>query len=205
MPFFDLLRDAWMGALLSLVPVLALADAKAVGEEDSPRGAYVASQCVQAAQCPLFDEVYANTPAFRHALALNLRHGDEAVPDWVKGLLPRRGSARGAERQPPPARQPSQAATTASAMLPLRIDGRSYLLGRMSDPQDPRHLLVALYDTQRGFATLHYVNKEGKAALLGDTEEVLRKALVDYLNPGSGFAASLARPDVALPVPVSSQ
>lgn len=192
MPLFQLQAPTLAGAVIALIPLLTLAQ---TGEEkqDAPRGAYLASVCVQADRCPLFDEVYATTPPFRHALALNLRHGDAQVPEWVKDKLPRRDRQDDAAAAPP---------TTASPMLPLRIDDRSYLLGRMSDPQDARHRIVALYDTLRGSATLHYVNQDGKEALLGDTEELLRKVLRDYLNADSDFARALARPDVALPVPV---
>ncbi|WP_161786898.1 hypothetical protein, partial [Cupriavidus sp. SK-4] len=123
--------------------------------------------------------VYATTPAFRDALSLSLRHGNEVVPDWVKDKLPN-GQTHG--DVPPP--------TTASAMLPLRIDDRPYILGRMTDPENSGHLIVALYDTQRGFATVHYVNKDGNAALLGDTAEILRKVIHDYLNAESAFAKS---------------
>ena len=181
----------------SLVAVAAHAQEKdAQAKDDAPPGAFKASQCLEAPKCPLFDDVYANTPAFRHALSLNLRHGDELVPEWVKDKLPDR--RRDDSRAPPPP-------TTASAMLPLRIDDRSYLIGHMSDPADSRHRIVALYDTQRGFATVHYVDKDGKAMLLGDTTEILRKVMTDYLNADSPFAQSLGRPDIALPVPVRSQ
>jgi len=197
MPFFDLQRPLLpaQGMVLALVaPLLALADTGDAGKEDAPRGAFMASRCSQSAQCPRLDEVYATTPPFRHALSLALRHNDQAVPEWVKDKLP----GRDADRQKTPT------ATTATPMLPLRIDERTYILGRMSDPQDARHRLVALYDTQRGFATLHYVDAEGKAALLGDETEILRKVIADYLDADSSFAQSLARPDVALPVPVRS-
>ncbi|HYP83039.1 hypothetical protein [Variovorax sp.] len=180
----------WMclGALLA--PSVRAAD----DEKETPRGAHAASECREAPRCPLFDEVYAHTPAFRHALSLSLRHGDEAVPEWVKDRLPGHG---------PPPDQP-RPPTTATPMLPLRIDDRPYLLGHMSDPQNPRHRLVALYDTQRGLAAVDYVNADAKAARLGDDAEILRKVIDDYLRPESDFARSLARPDVALPVPVRS-
>ncbi|WP_066741085.1 hypothetical protein [Cupriavidus sp. D384] len=163
-------------------------------KQDAPRGAAMASQCTQADRCPLFDDVYAATPAFRHALSLSLRHGGEQVPEWVKDKLPG-GKARS---DTPPA-------VTASAMLPLRIDERPYLLGRMTDPENPAHRVATLYDTQRGIATVHYVGKDGDPRLLGDDTEILRKVMTDYLNADSPFARSLARPDVALPIPVSSQ
>ncbi len=182
-------------AVLCLLACPPFAAETAGGEsETAPRGAYMASQCKDAMRCPLFDEVYAATPAFRHALSLSLRHGGEDVPEWVKDKLPG-GSAR--SESPPP--------VTASAMLPLRIDDRSYLLGRMSDPRHPSHLIVALYDTQRGLATVHYVDQNGQRLLFGDTSEILRKVMLDYLNADSAFAASLARPDVSLPIPVKSQ
>lgn len=201
MPCFDLRASRLAGVLMAMMPLLATA-AEGDGKEDAVRGAYLASICVQAESCPLFDEVYATTPAFRHALALHLRHGDAVVPQWVKDKLPRSGTrqdpaARESRPQPPPG--------TASPMLPLRIDDRSYLLGHMSDPQNPRHRIVALYDTRRGSATLHYVDKDGKALLLGDSEDLLRKVMADYLNADSDFARSLARPDVALPVPVRGE
>ncbi|WP_420995271.1 hypothetical protein ACKI2N_028505 [Cupriavidus sp. 30B13] len=174
-------------------PAAEPADKDRSPDRPPPAGAHAASQCTEASRCPLFDEVYAATPAFRHALSLSLRHGDQVVPEWVKAKLPDR---RQRGDTPPP--------TTASAMLPLRIDDRPYVLGRMTDPENPAHLIVALYDTQRGFATVHYVDKDGKAALLGDTTEILRKVMLDYVNAESAFARSLARPDVALPVPVTS-
>jgi hypothetical protein len=177
--------------LAILLPGVAAADAE---QKEQPPGAYAASQCVQTSHCPLFDEVYASTPAFRHALSLSLRHGGESVPEWVKDKLPNRR----AERNTP-------ARATASGMLPLRIDQRSYILGRISAADNPTHLLVALYDTQRGFATVYYVSQDGRAALLGDTTEILRKVVADYLNVDSAFAQSIARPDVALPIPVKSQ
>lgn len=179
-------------ALLLVSPLVAAEQADK--SQIPPRGAYTAIQCSEASQCPLFDEVYATTPAFRHALSLSLRHGNEVVPDWVKDKLP---DGQAHSDAPPP--------TTASAMLPLRIDDRPYILGRMTDPENSGHLIVALYDTQRGFATVHYVNKDGNAALLGDTAEILRKVILDYLNAESAFARSLARPDVVLPIPVTSQ
>ena len=37
---------------------------------------------------------------------------------------------------------------------------------------------------------MHYVNKDGQAALLGDTTEILRKVMADYLNSDSEFAKS---------------
>lgn len=170
------------------------AEISAGSEADAgPRGAYMASQCKDATQCPLFDEVYAATPAFRHALSLSLRHGGEEVPDWVKDRLP--GNMR-RESVPP---------TTASPMLPLRIDERAYLLGRMTDPHNPSHLIVALYDTQRGFVTVHYVDQNGQHLLFGDTSEILRKVMIDYLNADSAFARSLARPNASLPISVKSQ
>ncbi|MDM0032251.1 hypothetical protein QTI33_08920 [Variovorax sp. J22P271] len=164
---------------------------------DTPPGAYQSAQCQQATQCPLFDDVYAHTPAFRHALSLNLRHGGEVVPEWVKDKLPSR--RREANASPP------GPASTAPTMLPLRIDDRPYILGQMSDPQAQRHRLVALYDTERGFATIYYTNEGGKASLLGDTTEILRTVMNDYLNADSAFARSLASPDVVLPIPVVSQ
>ena len=90
-------------------------------------------------------------------------------------------------------------------MLPLRIDERSYLLGRMANPEDPANLIGTLYDTQRGLATVYYVNQHGQRLLLGDTTEILRKVMTDYLNADSEFARSLVRPDVPLPIPVKSQ
>jgi hypothetical protein len=159
----------------------------------APRGAYMASQCTDTMRCPLFDEVYSATPAFRHALSLSLRHGGEVVPEWVKDKLPHGG---------PRNETPSP---TASAMLPLRIDERSYLLGRMANPEDPANLIGTLYDTQRGLATVYYVNQHGQRLLLGDTTEILRKVMTDYLNADSEFARSLVRPDVPLPIPVKSQ
>jgi len=201
--FFAPPRTAWAGALIGLLPLLAVADT-ATRQEESPRGAYLASQCLEASGCPLFDEVYAATPPFRHALALHLRSGDEAVPEWVKDKLPGYEGEAGAG-DGSPVRSTAPLTSSASAMLPLRIDDRSYLLGRMTDPQDPRHRIVALYDTVRGSVTLHYVNKDGKAAFLGDTQEILRKVMNDYLDADSEFARSLARPDVALPVPVRSR
>lgn len=196
---FTVLRDRLTTtsfvALLVAVSVHAQ-EKDAQRKDDTPPGAYKASQCLEAPKCPLFDDVYANTPAFRHALSLNLRHGDELVPEWVKDKLPDR--RRDEDKAPPPP-------VTASAMLPLRIDDRSYLIGHMSDPADSRHRIVALYDTQRGFATVHYVNKDGEAALLGDTTEILRKVMTDYLNTDSAFARSLERADIALPVPVRSE
>jgi hypothetical protein len=171
------------------------AETSAGGESDTaPRGAYMASQCTDATRCPLFDEVYATTPAFRHALSLSLRHGGEVVPEWVKDKLPH-GSTR--NEAPPP--------VTASAMLPLRIDERSYLLGQMADPENPSRVIVALYDTQRGLVTVHYVNQNGQRLLLGDTTEILRKVMTDYVNADSAFARSLARPDVPLPIPLKSE
>jgi hypothetical protein len=182
-------------AALCLLACPSFAAETAGSESDTaPRGAYMASQCKDAMRCPLFDEVYATTPAFRHALSLSLRHGSQEVPEWVKDKLPG-NSTQGGESPP----------VTASAMLPLRIDERSYLLGRMTDPQNPSHLIVALYDTQRGFATVHYVNQDGQRLLLGDTSEILRKVMIDYLNADSEFAMSVARPDVTLPIPVNSQ
>lgn len=196
---FIVLRDHFTAPSIValLIVVSAHAQDKDVqAKDDAPPGAYKASQCLEAPKCPLFDDVYANTPAFRHALSLNLRHGDELVPEWAKDKLPDR--RRDDNKAPPPP-------TTASAMLPLRIDDRSYLIGHMSDPADSRHRIDALYDTQRGFATVHYVNKDGQAALLGDATEILRKVMTDYLNTDSAFSRSLERPDVALPVPVRSQ
>lgn len=186
-----------LGACLFLMlcaPTLAHCGDQEATPASSPRGAYMASQCKEAMRCPLFDEVYAATPAFRHALSLSLRHGGEEVPGWVKDKLPRK-QAHGDASVPP----------AASAMLPLRIDDRSYLLGRMTDPENPAHLIVALYDTERGFASVHYVNKEGTVALLGDDTDILRRVITDYLNADSPFARSLSQPGVALPIPVSGK
>ena len=180
--------------LVLLAGAAQAADGNAPVKQDAPRGAAAATRCTKAGLCPLFDDVYAATPAFRHALALGLRHGDTRVPDWVKDKLP--GTK---------ARSDAPPAVTASAMLPLRIDERPYLLGRMTDPENPAHRIAALYDTQRGIATVHYVDKDGESHLLGDDAEILRKVMTDYLNADSPFARSLARPDVALPIPVSSQ
>jgi len=203
MPCSDSRVSVLAGALMALMPWLAVA-AETDAKQEAVRGAYLASGCVQAENCPRFDEVYATTPPLRHALALHLRHGGAAVPQWVKHKLVQRGRARdAASRDPGPAQ--AQMPTTASPMLPLRIDDRSYLLGDMNDPQDPRHRIVALYDTHRGSATLHYVDRDGTAALLGDTQPLLRRVMMDYLNPGSDFARSLARPDVALPVAVRGE
>lgn len=200
-------RDYIRAAMLLLLAVdvqgVCADEASAPQQGDAPRGAYMATQCVRAAQCPLFDEVYAATPSFRHALALNLRHGDQTVPEWVKDKLPRQRLEQGSTSQGTGA--PMQSTPTASPMLPLRIDDRSYLIGQMSDPQDPRHRIVALYDTLRGFATLYYIDRDAKAVLLGDTQELLRKVMSDYLNSDSDFARSLSRPDVSLPVPVRGQ
>ncbi|WP_250514599.1 hypothetical protein [Caballeronia sp. INDeC2] len=183
-------------AALCLLACPAFAAETSSGSEfdTAPRGGYMASQCKDAARCPLFDEVYATTPPFRHALSLSLRHGGEVVPEWVKDKLPG-GSAR--SETPPYA--------TASAMLPLRIDDRSYLLGRMSDPEMPSHQIVALYDTQRGLATVYHVRQDGQRLLLGDTTEILRKVMTDYLNAGSAFARSVAHPDVPLPISVKTR
>ncbi|MCA3183226.1 MAG: hypothetical protein INH12_00130 [Cupriavidus sp.] len=180
--------------LVLLAGTAQAADDSAQAKQDAPRGAAMAVRCTEAARCPLFDDVYAATPAFRHALALGLRHGGTQVPDWVKDKLPG-GKAHSDAPQ----------AGTASAMLPLRIDERPYLLGRMTDPENPSHRIAALYDAQRGIATVHYVDKDGEPHLLGDDAEILRKVMTDYLNADSPFAQSLSRPDVALPIPVSSQ
>jgi hypothetical protein len=189
-------RNVLQFAALCFLACPAFAAGTSAGSESAtaPRGAYMASQCKDAARCPLFDEVYATTPPFRHALSLSLRHGGEVVPEWVKDKLPG-GSTRS---EAPPS-------VTASAMLPLRIDDRSYLLGRMSDPEMPSHQIVALYDTQRGLATVHYVRQDGQRLLLGDTTEIVRKVLTDYLNADSAFARYVAHPDVPLPVPVKTQ
>ncbi len=182
-------------AVLCVLAGPSFAAETAGSESDTaPRGAYMASQCKDAMRCPLFYEVYATTQELREALSLSLRHGGEDVPEWVKDKLPGGSAHRDA---PPP--------VTASAMLPIRIDERSYLLGRMSDPHNPSHLIVALYDTQRGLATVHYVKQDGQRLLFGDTSEILRKVMIDYLNADSAFALSLARPDVSLPIPVKSQ
>lgn len=194
--------DCLMRSLLALL-LLGItgargADVEVTTRQQPPRGAYMASQCKEASQCPKFDEVYAATPAFRHALSLSLRHGDEVVPEWVKVKLPKQGERNQIARDTP-------SPGTASSMLPLRIDDRSYLLGRMADPERPEHIMAVLYDTTRGFATVHYVNREGKTALLGDGTDILRRVMTDFLNADSPFAKSLGRPDVALPVPVRSQ
>lgn len=171
----------------------------AYGYAGPPKGAHLASICEHSAECPLFDDVYADTPPFRYALSLSLRHGKAEVPEWIKTKLGRSQDGKA---------QPERAANrvgTASPMLPLRINGRSYLLGRMSDPANAQHSIVALYDTARGFVTVHYVNEKGEAALYGDTTEILRKVVTDYLDPETPFARSVSSIDVSLPIPVTSQ
>ncbi|WP_137925682.1 hypothetical protein [Cupriavidus sp. 2SB] len=175
------------------VPLLGNAASTDAPSNDVPRGAYMASQCTRASQCPRFDDAYATTPAFRHALSLALRHANQDVPVWVKGKLPGASTHR------------DSPSGSASPMLPLRIDDQPYVLGTMADPENPDHNIAALYDTQRGFITVHYVNPSGEELLIGDSTEILRKVMVDYLNPASAFSRSLVRPDVALPIPVSSK
>lgn len=160
----------------------------------SPRGANQASQCRVAADCPLFDEVYAATPSFRHALALALRHGNASVPEWVKDKLNSQGKPRDAA-----------APMTASNMLPLRVDEQPYVLGRMADPENSAHAISALYDIRRGFISVYYVNREGHSLLLGDTTEILQRVVIDFVNAGSAFSQALREPDVALPIPIRSR
>lgn len=191
MPMSDLcLPAAVFGTLLALWTSTSTAQTEGAAT-DAVRGAHLATQCKERAACPLFDEVYATTPAFRHALSLSLRHGGERVPEWVKHKV----SDAGGHRHAGPA--------TATPMLPLAIDGEPFLLGRMTDPERADHLVAALYDTRIGAATVFYVNPDGNGALLGPDADILRRVMIDYMNPGSAFARSLAQPDLALPVPVS--
>ncbi|GJG94382.1 hypothetical protein [Cupriavidus pauculus] len=189
------------GALFAFCSIV-VATTAALGaeraEDRPPRGAYMASQCKDARACPLFDDVYATTPPFRHALSLSLRHGRLQVPDWVKAKLEH-------NRNGPADDVAGSLMDTASPMLPLRIDGRSYLLGRMMDPANAQHRIVALYDTTRGSITVRYFDEKGKTALFGDTTEILVKVITDYVNPDSPFSRSANRTDVSLPIPVSSK
>ena len=188
--------DRILALMLGMTMAISgLCEENAKSDEPTPqRGAYAATQCREAPQCPLFDEVYAATPAFRHALALSLRHGDEQVPDWIKDKLP---GGRSVSKTP--------ALGTASPMLPVSIDDRPYILGRMTDPQSSMDTVVALYDTHRGISTVYFISKHGQPKLLGDETAILQKVIKDYVNTDSDFARALARPDLALPIPVSSR
>jgi hypothetical protein len=173
------------------------------GYAEAPWGAHAASICEQAVKCPLFDDVYANTPPFRHALSLSLRHGKEEVPEWVKVKL---GQNRNdTHRNDALQGNDANRIVTASPMLPLRIDDRIYLLGNMADPQNAQHRIAALYDTTRGFATVYYTNEKGEGAFYGDTTDVLRRVMTDYLNRDTPFSHTVNSTDVTLPIPVSSQ
>lgn len=80
-----------------------------------------------------------------------------------------------------------------SAFSLLILSSQSVLAAGGTDEHQPRGAYMASQC------------KDGRSSLLGDDTEILGKVMTDYLNPDSAFARSLANPDVALPIPVSSK
>ena len=197
-----------VSALVPGLAVLALASRpiEAIGSEGHPeeprklwraqtdpaKGAAAAGKCAKIADCPTFDEVFTNTPPFRHALAEALRRGGQTLPSWV---LEHDG---------------------ASPMLPVMIDDLPYLVGRIHDPKAPHTWLAALYDPEKGWILLRYA-KHGdvepewfgdppKLAGTGDQHtKALRKVLAAYLDPNGALGRAATRSDTSLPVQVHAK
>ena len=138
-------------------------------------GAAAAQQCSRLSECPTFARVYENTPALRHALADAFRHGGKKQPEWLAGDM-------------------------SSAVVPVTMDGRSYLLGRAGGADSPSQRVSVLYDPAKGSVTAQYFDPDGSVATLGDASPPLSKVVDTYGDASSALSRSMSDPNSPLPI-----
>lgn len=139
------------------------------------RGAAAAERCSRLSECPTFARVYENTPALRHALADAFRHAGKKQPDWLAGDM-------------------------SSAVVPVTMEGRGYLLGRAGGAANPSQRVSVLYDPAKGSVTAQYFDPDGSVATLGDASPPLPKIVDTYRDESSALSRSMSDPNSPLPI-----
>jgi hypothetical protein len=139
------------------------------------RGAAAAERCSRLSECPTFARVYENTPALRHALADAFRHAGKKQPDWLAGDM-------------------------SSAVVPVTMEGRGYLLGRAGGAANPSQRVSVLYDPAKGSVTAQYFDPDGSVATLGDASPPLPKIVDTYRDGSSALSRSMSDPSSPLPI-----
>lgn len=144
-----------LAAILAPLIVLAMGHVNAKGVD-----AATAEKCAAVEKCPYFYDVYDGTPKFRGAIKAMLASARIAQPGWVKN-------------------------GTSTPMVPVTLEGKTYLFGWVCEPHNCPHKLIVLYSPATGSAVGVYDNGHGKTTMLGDISPKQRQVLSEYLHSPS--------------------
>lgn len=134
-----------------------------------------ALQCKQLTQCSYFADLYAKDTVFQQKIKEAFADKNIPLPSWM-------------------------ARSTSVPMVPVIINGQSFLLGLGGEPHNMPHQAAFLYGPDSEVVAIRYVDPREKVHFLGTDNPRYISVLKQYVDPKTALSQIVTSDYATLPV-----
>lgn len=157
--------------VISVVALLGVSVSGYAADEHATK----ALQCRQVLQCSYFADLYGADTVFQQKIKQAFADKNIPLPSWI-------------------------AHSTSVPMVPVMINGQSFLLGLGGEPHNMSHQAAFLYGPNNDVIAIRYADPHGKVHFIGTDNPVYLNVLKQYVDPTTSLSQIVTSDYATLPV-----